>query len=398
VYELCHEIHTSERRSFRACRRRWDWLFRGHFYPVTTAKPLEFGVAYHMAMEVYYNPDTWSDNPTVRATIGALAIDTFVQECDRQRKAFLAQQQVPYIEADVQQDYDERLELGRGMLRYYFTRVSPVKDKGFKPVKVEIGFKVPIKHPDTGEDLYCTCNECVDKWRNAAPENTLANFTGLPVVYAGRLDMLAQDEHGDYWIYDWKTAATIRQDMDQHLDLDDQITSYVWALRSLGINVRGFIYVEQWKNFPQPPKKNKTVRLGCHFSVSKSEPVMYDMYVETIQREDAAAYEAGNYDEYLEWLKEFGPKYDMRYQKYRSDIEMEQAGLNIGMEALEMIDPKLRIYPSPGRFGCSFCAFRTPCMGKNQGEDYVYTLETLYERREHYYVRDKASTESKGGE
>jgi hypothetical protein len=60
MYELCHEIHTSERKSFRACRRRWDWLFRGHYYPVETAKPLEFGIAYHKAMEVWYNPDTWT--------------------------------------------------------------------------------------------------------------------------------------------------------------------------------------------------------------------------------------------------------------------------------------------------------------------------------------------------
>lgn len=27
--KLVHEVHTSERRSFRGCRRRWDWIFLG---------------------------------------------------------------------------------------------------------------------------------------------------------------------------------------------------------------------------------------------------------------------------------------------------------------------------------------------------------------------------------
>jgi hypothetical protein len=395
MYELCHEIHTSERKSFRACRRRWDWLFRGHYYPVETAKPLEFGIAYHKAMEVWYNPDTWTAQ---REVIAALAILEFVDTCEQQMAAFKKQQQVPYVDADVEQDYRERVELGKGMLEYYFTQVSPKRDKGFVPVKVEIGFKVGIKHPDTGKQLYCRCIECREKYVKATGAENFFGWLGLPVVYAGRIDMLAQDMYGEYWIYDWKTAAAIRADMDQHLDLDDQITSYLWALRELGLNAQGFVYVEQKKSFPEEPKENKTRRLGCKYSVSKQQNVRYEDYLECIMENDAQAYEDGCYDSYLEWLRVEGPKFDMRYQKHRSNVELDSAGYNIGLEALDMFDPNLRIYPSPGRFGCSFCAFRTPCMGKNMGEDYTYTLETLYEKREHYYVRQEASTETKGGE
>jgi hypothetical protein len=404
MYELCHEIHTSERKSFRACRRRWDWLFRGHYYPYETAKPLEFGIAYHKAMEVWYNPNTWEAD---REAIAALAILTFEDECEAQLKAFLKQAQVPYIESEVRADYKERVELGRGMLKYYFTNVSPVRDKGFKPVKVEIGFKVGIKHPDTGQQLYCRCDECFVKaarYYSNHPEVDPTEFTseedwlGLPVVYAGRIDMLAQDYHGNYWIYDWKTAAQIRADMDQHLDLDDQITSYLWALRELQVPTEGFVYVEQWKNYPQEPKQNKNRRLGCLYSVSKQQAVRYDTYLACVKENDKAAYEEGCYDEFLAWLENEGPTFDQRYQKHRTGIELDQAGINIGLEALDMIDPKLRVYPSPGRFGCSSCAFRTPCMGKNLGEDYQYALNTLYEKREHYYVRQQASTETKGGE
>jgi hypothetical protein len=46
------------------------------------------------------------------------------------------------------------------------------------------------------------------------------------------------------------------------------------------------------------------------------------------------------------------------------------------------------------------CAFRQPCLGKFAGEDYQYTLQTLFRQEEPYYYRQERgpSTESKGGE
>src|SRR5690606_15369965 len=97
--------------------------------------------------------------------------------------------------------------------------------------------------------------------------------TGLLVVLAGRIDLLAEDSHGHYWVVDWKTTARLArgdasgQDRDEFLDLDDQIGSYVMALRrKLGLNVRGFIYVELKKAFPEPPQRNKQIRLGRWYS------------------------------------------------------------------------------------------------------------------------------------
>lgn len=80
--ELVHEIHTSGRRAFRQCRRKWDWAFNKAYYPKRTAKPLEFGVAYHNAMEVYYDPKTWNDDPTKRII---LAIKRFEDTVEKQR-------------------------------------------------------------------------------------------------------------------------------------------------------------------------------------------------------------------------------------------------------------------------------------------------------------------------
>jgi hypothetical protein len=404
--KLVHEIHTSERRSFRACRRRWDWLFNQSYYPKTTAKPLEFGVAYHKAMETYYDPKTWKWD---REVIGKQAILDFIAVCEEQRLNALQQTGQIDLQPDTQQDYDERVELGKGMLNYYFLHVAPKEDRGWVPVKVEIAFMIPIPNPETGEDtIWCKCDNCKEKWvkhLNAlTPDksdyekaDSLLNWQGLPVVYAGRLDMLAQDAHGNYWIFDWKTCRNIATDYE-FLYLDDQVGSYPWALKKVGINVRGFVYHEQRKGFPKPPQKNKVRRLGCHYSVSKSQETSYDMFLETIMEDDREAYEAGHYDDFLEYLKADQIIFHMRHQIIKTDAELDEIEKNIGYEALDMIDPNLRIYPSAGRFGCGFCAFRQPCLEQNNQGDVLFTLEHLFEKREHYYVRQEASTESKGGE
>jgi hypothetical protein len=277
---------------------------------------------------------------------------------------------------------------------------------------------VAIPNPETGEEaIWCKCEHCKVKYLKhclaADPDNdysfvgdTLSingqghlPWKGLPVVYAGRLDMLARDENGNYWIFDWKTAARISEKYD-FLYLDDQVASYVWALIKLGLPVKGFVYHEQKKAFPEPPKENKHVRLGRKFSVSQQQSTSYDMYLETVSTQDKDAYEAGLYDEFLQYLKNEGIIYFFRHQIAKSLAEVEETEKNIGYEALDMIDPGLRVYPSPGRFGCDFCAFQTPCMEKNSQGDYEYALNTMFEIKEPYYMRAEKgpSTESKGGE
>lgn len=396
--KLYHEIHTSGRKEFRNCRRKWDLVFRQRYYPKVTAKPLEFGSAFHKAMETFYNPDTWGKDHEVN---GALATLDFIKMCEDQ-KAKAIEANNSQLDIEQEEDYAERIELGKGMLNYYFNEVSPKIDKGWVPIKVEIGFVVPIKNPETGEEaMWCTCAECWDKWAPYSLDNRLLSenqlpepWKGLPVVYAGRLDMLAKDENGNYWIYDWKTAATI-SDRDDFLYLDDQVGSYPWALKKLGVNVVGFVYHQQRKDFPKPPKRNASVRLGRAFSVSKSEPVDYDSYYATVSVEDKVAYENGLYDEFLIYLQNEGVIFYRRSFITKSDKELESIERSIGQEVLDIISDDLRIYPSPTKFGCSYCAFQTPCMGMNNGEDFQYALDTMFEKKEHYYIRNEPSTESK---
>jgi len=410
---LVHEVHTSERRSYRGCRRRWQWVFQDFYYPQVTAKPLEFGVAFHNAMEVLYDPKTWGWD---RELVLGAAIAKFVETCEAQKKKYFQTIGQQYFTSEeVAEDYQDRIELGVGMLKYYAKEVAPQYDEHMTPRAVEVEFIVPIQNPYTDEYIFCKCNRCwktfadycvrvLNQDRAEVVELWEAS-TGLVVCLAGRLDLLAQDQYGLLWVVDWKTAARLSrgevdgQDRDEYLELDDQIGSYVMALRrKLSLNVRGFVYVELKKAVPEPPERNKTIRLGRMYSVNKMKPVQYETYLATVMAEDKEAYEAGLYDDHLEWLKASGPRYHGRYQIMKTDEELEELEFNLFQEASEMCDPQTRMYPSAGRFSCSSCAFRQPCLEKNRKGDYQYILDTLFDKRERHYWVKELSTDKQSGE
>jgi hypothetical protein len=695
-------------------------------------------IAYHKAMEVLYQPDTWDWD---REVVGELAVKTFVDACNKQRETFLRDNNEPALEPAAQEDYDERVELGMGMLRYYYREQLPKYPEGFRPVKVEIPFEVPVMHPDTGQQIYCKCENCWIQSGKGKPKPSYYtadpyydSWQGLPVVYSGRIDALGQDSDGWYYPIDWKhvhvdeliltptgwtrmgnlndgeyvigqngkptrivgassvteqkvwevelydgtiiecsgdhkwtiydtyngnalrtrtteemyttplkpsgctyfgipvtdvvefhrvvklpihpyalglliaegnftskrlavssktgetiklleqytpddviitdcrqyennkwditgpwreqlrelnlwgkysadkfipedylfasveerilllqglydgdglasamrictvsmqladdvahlvrslggrasishtkervhsngktvnvpeyfvnftipdwiehcqlearkkaprrkqgvykrnirairptnrtanmrciavdnkdglyvlrnfvvthnTAARVSQD-DEFLELDCQVASYSWALKVLGLPVRGFVYHEQKKGYPQPPAMNKHVRLGCSFSVNKNADTDYRTYLQTVREQDPQAYAAGYYDKHLEWLKHNGPTFFKRWFITKSYQELDNIGKDIGRLALDMTDPDLRIYPSPGRFSCQFCLYRQPCLGRMRGEDVDYYFKTCMKREAPYYMRQThgPSTDSRGGE
>jgi hypothetical protein len=348
-------------------------------------------------MEYYYDPRTWHQDNIVKQ---GLALVRFKNVCEEQLRNYTKLNGEP--ETVILDEYRDRIKLGLNMLRYYTEQVSPITDVGFTPIEVEVPFEIPITNPDTGEVLRCTCDECWRKWmRHHDPKGEPKNWqrgyvgwSGLPVTYGGRLDMLAQDDLGRLWIYDWKTTSRIMDEDSESsfLTLDDQIASYVWALRLLGMPVVGFVYVEIKKAYPTTPDELTRLYKGRRFSTSKTLMTTPEIYRRFVAEHDALAYAEGCYDDYLGWLKREGPKFHQRHQIHKNDHECAEVGRNIFLEASDIIgQPK--IYPQPGRFSCQTCLYRQPCIGKNQGEDYQYTLDSLFEKKERNYYDEQPSTE-----
>jgi hypothetical protein len=64
-----------------------------------------------------------------------------------------------------------------------------------------------------------------------------------------------------------------------------------------------------------------------------------------------------------------------------SQLEIAQAGRQLGAEALDMLDAGLSLYPNPTEAGCGACPFRHPCRAMRAGADAEPLLAAGYRTR-----------------
>jgi len=381
--KLIHEIHVSEINAFKKCRFAHKLKYVNMLYPKVTAKPLEFGTAYHAAKQIYYDPQTNGYPADARKE---LAILKFVATIEEQKKA------LGNLSLEQKADYAERVELGVGMLEYYFGTLAPYLDINLEPMFVEQDFSVPIVNPETNEQLYCKCDRCREKFEASFIKGVVYNidwsqWIGLPVYLEGRIDLILKDKRtGKVWVLDWKTTARL-MDRYEWLELNEQIINYLLALMLLGFDVAGFIYHEALKTFPKPPKRNASKRMGRWYSVDKNQDTEYDMYIEEISIGDPEGFESGAYDEFLEFLQNSGKEFYHREIIRRNKDHLAIAYEDLYNTAREMVNPLKVIYPSPGKFNCTYCEFEQVCIGRATGADYEYTIETMFEKKAPYYER-----------
>jgi hypothetical protein len=314
-------IRTSDRALFKRCRQRWDFTskIRQNWEPLRTPIELDFGTAVHAGLESYYSPVYWGDL-------------TKMEDTSRKDFAYSLRQACGDLE-----DYEELRQLGLGMLDHYFLWAPDHDD--FTPIFVEQEFEVPIP--------------------------------GTSAVYQGRIDMIAEDRYG-YYIVDHKTTATFGS--TEWLALDDQCSSYAWALRQkLGLEIRGVIYNELRKKLPHRPK---VLRNGS-LSTDRAQETTHAIYLETIIDEGL---DIEDYGGFLAYLSEYPKEFFRRTRVTFTPKMLELVEERIRVEAIDMItDP--RIYPTPSKFNCTGCPFMAPCIALYEGSDYESILKENYQRR-----------------
>lgn len=354
------EVHGSELRSWQVCRLKHRWEFTLGYVPKVVAEPLEFGQAFHRAMETLYNPDTWS-LPLI--DLYKRAKDVFVSTCQEQERKYLDMIEAHELGSEQAIDVSRRIDLGCRMLRKV---VRTMDRKKYRPVTVEEEAFVTISHPDTGEPLL---------------------HEGLPVVYGIRVDAVLVDEHGNYYIVDWKTASQLLND-PTILEIDGQVATYCWALmRALRLRFSGFFYVQIRKDYPKQPKLLKVSRLGRRLSVSKQALTDYTTFKLTAQKLDKDAYEAGLYDEHLAWLKEYGPDFIKWFPVFKTEKQLESIGRDLYYAIKALLEPN-DVFASSGRH-CQWCSFQIPCLERQSGGDVQEVLDELYDKKDVYYILER---------
>lgn len=364
-------IRTSDRKAFKKCRQAWDFgsKMRQDWEPNKVSHYLRFGTAIHKGLEVWHNPVTWEwTKDSRRDVLANLAVVAFYKAFPKPNDESGKMTTDPVAIAE----WKEETILGVGMLQNFFAQ----REENFTPKFVEIEFEVPIVVPDDMVALVgryysegfgvkiMTIGEC---------EFEVLHYNEIPIYYQGRLDMLVEDSHGHYYIHDWKTTA--RFDELDWLDLEEQITSYCWALQVLmGIRISGFVYSELFKGMPSEPTVLKSGKL----SKDKSQNVSKETYRAAIDR---LGLPVADYQDFLDYLGSNERQYFRRTRVQRSQRELELAGRRIVLEAMDMVREDISIYPNPTPMNCKRCDFFGPCVLLNEGGDVEFALNNSYHKR-----------------
>ena len=368
-------IHTSDRATFKHCRRRWNWSspmrgnLRGRVQHYGVAWPLWFGSICHKALEDFYQPDQ-----VVQIDLVAAFLEHFNEESEKVKR-----ENADYWDS-YQTEFAAHKSVGEGMMAAYqdFARVND----DFTVVAAERDFKVHIGYlvqKDNGSlEFLSTGHPELDVWTHVYPSK--------PVYYCGRMDAVIQDnETGRYGVMDHKTAAKMEEEYFVKLEMDTQVGSYMWAAQEyakqegLPWTKIDFVYYNVLrKACISEPTVLKSGRLSLNRA---AESTTHALFMEAIKKEGLESWFATDdkAQGYASWLLEEGDRrFFVRETVYRNQHELDQIHSDILMETADMLnDPRLYKNESASWY-CTRCPFRAPCLAVNDGSDYESMLSENY--------------------
>ena len=411
-------IHSSDVSAFKRCRRYWDWNSptrnnlrrRVEFYGISIAP--WFGNGIHYALEMMYDPMLQRDPVEAFQTWyqyqwegGVVTEDWLERTYDVHAQAYdpdmdqafamgapddvisqgIAAEQSGQIRTykirglrellpdPIDEEFEMHRQLGIGMLTYY--KEWAKKNDDFVVVAAESTYSIPLGF------------EAVDQ-REDSP-----NYGKKLEVHArGKRDaVLYFPNYAEptYGINDYKTAIKIGDEYSAKLAKDEQCSNYLWAtmqeaklydLPWQGHKVDRILYTALRKNYPKPPTPLKNGFPSINRTTEGTTAELFRQYVES----DPMMVDWFKTDEkaqaYYNYLVNEGDKlFIIRDLVTRNKYEIQATGDHLVMIAKEMLNSPA-IYPNPtGNYLCINCAFRQPCIAKDDGSDWQGMLLDGYE-------------------
>lgn len=347
-------IRTSDRITFKACRRRWGWSshLRHNLGPISAISPLWFGSGIHFALEDFHGYNRFGHPKTA-----------FMAYVDVRRKIANDTMNPDSLPDDI----EELVELGKGMMDYYVLWLQQRANSLLRTYwhngepQVEINFRFPIP------------------WEPG-------RFGLDEVYYSGTIDRVCIDEYGMLWPLDYKTAKIIQV---LHYLTDPQINAYMWAAPHIYDKpIGGFIYQQHRKAVPNPGK----ILVNGSISVAQNQGTTHLMYRQTlIDHYGEIGLAPVKNQEFLNDLARFESEMHDDYVRIdkinRNARNAESEGTKILMEIEDMLNPDLPLYPNPTR-DCSgnfACPFLSPCVSMDDGGDWRHELEMTTMPRDKEY-------------
>lgn len=365
------EIHTSDRQTYKRCRRRFQWgsTLRDNLVKLGPEnKNFFLGTGFHFALEDYFGYRRF-DHPAL-----AFAAYFDAQESD-----------------DLPDEAEEQLELATGMLTYYVedwlpqwpepyeTLWVPNSQTGQDEPQVEVEVAIDITDELFNYGLY-----------NGMPEMGWLDevLGGRTVVYVTTYDRVVIDKHDRVYPVDYKTAA---QFDELNLQTNPQAGAYDWSAAwfytPLGFTVEGMVWQQHKKAVPEPPKLVNVGKKNEGLSLDLRQHTTFRLYQRAVKAHHKGLIPA-QYSEMLGALAnsqdDYGDRFVRRDILRRNSHQREMEQEKILAEVLEMLDPGLPLYPNFTK-DCSWdCPFKSPCLAKDDGMDFEHTLNEDYTQWQGY--------------
>jgi hypothetical protein len=335
-------IRTSDRAGFKRCRRKWNWHsgIRRNLRVKDTPSYFWIGTGGHYALEDYHGYNLFG-HPVE-------AFNAYVEAC----KAFSRKHGY-----GLPDDWEEQQTLGQGILEHYLIWMQgrehheTVWIDGQPQVEIRCEIPLPI------------------------PEEALEHAGLDEVVYQLTLDRLVEI-NGEYWITDYKFYKQFSQ---AQLAFDAQCSAYIWGASAVFDKpIAGAILHELVKKVPHEPKVLGSGKL----SHSASQSTTHRLYREALihMYGDVAKAPSANIkclNDLAHQESEERDNYIRRTRTRRTELQNQAQGTIIMMEAMDMINPDLPLYPNPTR-DCSWdCSLQDICLMVDRDDDWEQLLRDM---------------------
>lgn len=347
-------IRTSDRGTFKRCRRKWAFQsgHRMNRAPAQRENYFWIGTVGHFAMEDYHGYNHYG-HPVEAAK-------ACYEAFKRANKATKNKEQLP-------DDHSDQMQLLIGILDHYLLWLKN-RDTfqtywvdGKPQVEVKAWIPLPI------------------------PEEILAAYGYDEVHYEVTLDRVVYDEYGRYWVLDYKF---LKQFQTMHLDYDQQASAYIWAANTLYDKfIEGFIVQQFRKAVPIPPPRGSKGTITTNLQTLKSTTT-YELYREALKDMYGSVRKAPiQYGRVLGELAamegEDRNEFIRRDKTVRNQAQIEATGTKIVLEAIDMLNPDLPLYPNETKDCYWDCSFRDICQMMDREDHWQDVLEeTTIDRKE----------------
>ena len=310
-------ITQSEIRAFKSCRLKHHLQYNELLASKKPPGYLRFGTAIHAGLEAFHKGEDYS-----------------LAECafgDSYTEAVMKLEANPDVELweEDRQEIEQEKQLGWAMLKRYVD--FNASQEPLKVVSLEQKFTVNLRTPSGHKS---------------------------PVKLSGKIDGIIKDIHGNLFLLEHKTAASIDNKYIAKLDLDDQVNTYLWAALELGYDVKGVFYNVLAKWIPQPPEILKSGKRAGRLSANKTMKTTHALYQGELDRWGLEPDEEER--QMLSMLEAKGDQTFLREKVYRNRSEINRIGQELYLTARDMAKP--HIYRNPAICERSGCTVRSLCI------------------------------------